>query len=745
MHVSSHSTASKSKPFARVALPVPLTTTFTYEIPADLQAGVFVGARVEVPFGRRVLSGIVTDLMDSTDVKKTRPIRRVYDTYLTDELLELTKWIAGYYGCSMGEAAQSVLPPLLRKAARKAPMRGTVRLPAGQGGIGELARLLRRAPKQLELATALAQSGGHAGVETVVGEWGFTTQQVRSLIDRGVAIVEPLGDTSPLGAIDSEVVRLNADQQTALERMLKAIAAGRFTAMLLHGVTGSGKTELYLRAAHNALSQGGGCIVLVPEIGLLPQATARYRRVFGENIAILHSRLTAGERFEIWKRIETGECRLVLGPRSAVFSPVRNLRLIVVDEEQDDSYKQDDKPRYHARNIALVRGKNEKLTVVLGSATPSAESYHHASNGKYERLVLPERVGGTSLPAIQIVDLRESEMEGSHFSAQLLERLEYNVRKGYQSILFLNKRGHARFIQCNACGHVERCNSCDISLIYHRVASRMKCHFCGYDAPAVKRCRKCGSARLYFSGAGTQRIELDLSGFFPGVGILRMDADTTSGKEGHRRVLEKFSTDKYAILIGTQMVTKGHHFPRVNLVGVLHAESSLNYPDFRSGERTFQQLTQVAGRAGRSGTDGEVVVQTFLPDHHVFEFLVSHDYDGFMAEELRIRKKLSYPPFARIVLAACSAPNEALLRRVAEAWTESMRRELAGKPAEVFGPVPPLVARIKNRYREHVMIKGRLSAALKTRLLGLFQQTTERIRGGSSVELRWDVDPEYFG
>jgi primosomal protein N' (replication factor Y) len=555
--------------------------------------------------------------------------------------------------------------------------------------------------------------------------------------------IETGGRKSPLAAMERPVVDLNLDQKRALDKINACLSVDKFSPILLHGVTGSGKTELYLRAAQRVLSQGGGCIVLVPEIGLIPQATERYRIFFGDEIAILHSRLTGPERFSVWHRMESGRCRIVLGARSAIFSPVRKLKLIIVDEEQDDSYKQEDKPRYHARSVALMRGKFEKLTVVMGSATPSMESFHRAKEGLYQHLSLPGRVGGSVLPRVRFVDMRKATMEGSYFSSYLLERLERNISQGHQCILFLNKRGHARFVQCNACGWVARCKSCDISLTYHRIPSGLRCHFCGYNRAAVTRCDECGSVRLYLAGAGTQRIELDLAAFFPGVGILRMDADTTSGKEGHRRVLEEFSAGNHPILIGTQMVTKGHHFPSVNLVGVLFAEESLNYPDFRSAERTLRQLTQVAGRAGRGEDEGEVVIQTYMPEHGVFAHLKSQDYAAFAEEELEVRRQLKYPPFSRIVLASFSAVGQAVLARVVGRWTVTVRQRLKGK-AEVLGPVPPPVARVKNRFREQVMIKGRLTDSEKGTLLDDFKKISESERGGRTVRLRWDVDPETF-
>jgi primosomal protein N' (replication factor Y) len=326
----------------------------------------------------------------------------------------------------------------------------------------------------------------------------------------------------------------------------------------------------------------------------------------------------------------------------------------------------------------------------------------------------------------------------------LLESLQKTLDAGHQSILFLNKRGHARYVLCNACGWVARCQNCDISLTYHRIRNRLRCHFCGYDRKSVTRCDQCSSSKLYFSGVGTQRVELDLEAFFPGIGILRMDADTTSGKDGHRRVLEKFGSGHYRILIGTQMVTKGHHFPRVNLVGVLFGEESLNYPDFRSSEKTFQQLIQVSGRSGRDSDRGEVIVQTYMPEHYVFNYLTTHDFDGFMSEELAVREGLGYPPFCRLILASCSATKEGLVATVINAWAAHIEPMLAGRPVQVLGPVQPTVARIKNRYREQLLIRGQISNHDKALILNAYSDVVDRIKGGRSVELRWDVDPEAF-
>jgi primosomal protein N' (replication factor Y) len=728
--------------FAKVALPVPVRATFTYEIPAILRSQVFVGCRVEVPFGRRVLSGIVVALTDQSEVPRTKPLRKIYATYLPNELLALTEWISSYYGCSLGEAAQSVLPPLLRPSSRLARPAGVLGLKVPLDP--NVAASLKRSPKQLELARRLTEAGGGAPASAVFDEWGFTSAHVKALIAKGIAEIHPDAVASGLDAMDSEVQQLNPDQENALRVMIESISSAEFRPLLLQGVTGSGKTELYLRAAKHVLSQGGGCIVLVPEIGLLPQATVRYRREFGARLAIVHSRMTGPERFEMWSKIASGDCRIVLGPRSAVFGPVKNLRLIIVDEEHDESYKQEEKPRYHARNVALVRGKQQNLAVVLGSATPSLESFHNASRGRYRHLWLPHRIGGGALPDIHFVDMRKSAADGHMLSPYLVTRLDANIKAGRQSILFLNKRGHARFVQCHACGWAAKCRNCDISLTYHRVGGRLKCHFCGYAERATGRCPQCGKSALHFEGIGTQRIEMDLASLFPGIGILRMDADTTGGKEGHRAVLEKFSRGNHPILVGTQMVTKGHHFPNVNLVGVLFAEESLNYPDFRSSERTFRQLIQVAGRAGRSSERGEVVIQTFMPEHGVFKWLKSYDYAGFMSEELELRRELKYPPFSRLIRAVCVAPSPEVVARVAGGWARALREAVSRSDVEILGPVAPPVARVKNRHFEQILIKGRFSDADKWAFLDVFARVAEREKGGRTVDVKWDVDPESF-
>ena len=744
--------SSESRRFARVVLPIPVDQAFTYQIPDELVGVVSIGSRVGVPFGKRALSGVVVDVMDKSDVPRTRAITEVTEACAPAALLELAQWMASYYGCSHGEAMQSVLPPGMRRAKLKPKPTGMLRIAdevlrrSGEDSeaYAVARKSLARAKQQLALLTELLSAGGEAPVPVILDEWDYARDVIDGLVERGVVRIDPIVTTSPLDALETHVERLNEGQERALALVTAAVEARAFRPVLVYGVTGSGKTEVYLRAARRALDAGGGCIVLVPEIGLLPQATARYRRAFGDLVAIIHSRLTGPERFEIWERIERGEHRVVVGPRSAIFSPVKNLCLIVVDEEQDESYKQDDKPRYHARAVALMRGKMENAAVVLGSATPSAESIRWARDGKYEFARLTERVAGGSLPAIELVDMREPDARGMVISPKLAEHIAHTLQRGRQAIVFLNKRGHARTVQCLSCGWVSACKNCDVSLTYHRVDDRLKCHLCGFARAAVQRCDSCGSRLLRFTGIGTQRVELELKSAFPGVGVLRMDADTTSGKEGHRRILEEFSTGHYPILLGTQMVTKGHHFPAVGLVGVVSAEEGLNFPDFRSAERTFQQLVQVSGRAGRADGEGRVVIQTYTPEHAVFRHLCAHDYDGFMDEELALRKDLAYPPYARIVLASCSGTDAQSLAAFMASWAAALREVLTARGIAVLGPAPPLVARVKNRFREQILLKGAISQTNKETALAIFKRLVDSHRGAKSLDVRWDVDPESF-
>ena len=545
------------------------------------------------------------------------------------------------------------------------------------------------------------------------------------------------------------------EQVTALAGVSRALEEGSFESILLHGVTGSGKTEVYLRAAEQVLSAGGGAILLVPEIGLTPQFLGRFRARFGdETVGVLHSGLSERQRFDEWMRIRRGAARLVVGPRSAVFAPVESLRLIVVDEEHDGSYKQEEGLRYNARDVALVRARQTNSLCILGSATPSLESLRNVVDGRYSLASLSRRVGGRPLPAVELVDLRkhpvsEPDAPGAALAAPLKEAIVQNHEEGGQAILLLNRRGFATTVLCTDCGTHFRCEDCDVSMTYHGRRNAVLCHWCGANQPLPPGCPSCQSTDgLDLVGRGTERIEEEMRALWPEIRVDRMDADTTRSRSGHRRILDRFRRGDVDVLVGTQMVAKGHDFPRVTLVGVLHADAALHLPDFRASERTFQLVAQVAGRAGRGERPGRVLVQTWHPEHHAIRLALNHDFETFSSRELRLRKGLWYPPYARLTMFRISSKNEreglALAREVRN------RVEKAGSQVvtergqlRVLGPSPSPMYRVKGRYRWQVLVKsidhGLMSRLLRALQLDSLRSELQKKRSSSKVVL--DRDP----
>lgn len=508
----------------------------------------------------------------------------------------------------------------------------------------------------------------------------------------------------------------NDDQRRALERVHAALDVSSYQPFLLHGVTGSGKTEVYLQAASRVIEQGGGAIFLVPEIGLTPQFLSRFRARLGERlVGVLHSRLTPRERLDEWLRIRRGEARVVVGPRSAVFAPVPDLRLIVVDEEHDSSYKQEDGLRYHARDVALVRARTCEAVALLGSATPSLESLHNARSGRYELLSLPRRVSRRPLPDVELVDLRDQPSESpdsplAALSRPLREALEDNQQAAGQTILLLNRRGFATTILCTDCGQSLRCPSCDVSLTYHGRRHEVLCHYCGRATPLPTRCPGCGSRDgLQLGGRGTERLEEELRAVWPDLRVDRMDADTTRSRAAHRRILDAFRQRRFEVLVGTQMVAKGHDFPGVTLVGVLAADAALHLPDFRASERTFQLIAQVAGRAGRGDRPGRVVVQAWFPDHHAVRLALEHDFLAFAERELRLRRGLGYPPFSRLLMVRVDAIDERQAKDAADALGAASHRAVqrASAPGLVVrGPHPAPLYKLRDRFRWQLLVRG---------------------------------------
>ncbi|MHA6484594.1 primosomal protein N' [Paenibacillus sp. strain BS8-2] len=627
----------------------------------------------------------------------------------------------------------------------------------------------KRAGKQRDALSFLVDHGGPIAMQELAAAAGVTPASVKALVEKGLLELRNVvqerdpyshrefGRTSPLS--------LTEGQQAVFASIAEAINIMQPHTMLLHGVTGSGKTEVYLQSIQLCLSQERQAIVLVPEISLTPQMVERFKGRFGDAVAVLHSRLSNGERFDEWRKIRSGRAQVAIGARSAIFAPFERIGLIIIDEEHESSYKQEESPKYHARDVAVRRAKQHGAAVVLGSATPSLESYAAASrsaappvNGKHATpslLPMPDRVGGRPLPEVAVVDMREELREGnrSMFSRALHEALLTRLERGEQSVLLLNRRGYSTFVMCRSCGFTSTCPHCDISLTYHQKTRVLRCHYCGHAEGAPTACPSCESEHIRYFGTGTQRVEEELAKLFPGIRVIRMDVDTTSEKHAHEKLLKQFGDRKADVLLGTQMVAKGLDFPYVTLVGVIAADTSLHLPDFRAAERTFQLLTQVAGRAGRHELRGEVIVQSYAPEHYAITTAQHHDYAAFLHEELRHRSVMGYPPYCRLVLITMSHEQLALLSATSETFARELR-ELAehegvllplgsGMPRalEVLGPVASSIPRMKDRYRFQCVIKYRGSidvSALIRRALKPFEEAPPQRRILFSV----DIDPQ---
>ncbi|HUL37943.1 MAG TPA: primosomal protein N' [Thermodesulfobacteriota bacterium] len=534
-----------------------------------------------------------------------------------------------------------------------------------------------------------------------------------------------------------------SDQDAMLSEILKGIHSKRFSPFLIHGVTGSGKTEIYLRAIEEVLAQGQEAIVLVPEISLTPQLLSRFKDRFGENLALLHSGLGRGERYDQWRRIWKGEVKIALGARSAIFAPFKNVGIIIVDEEHDPSYKQEEKLKYHARDVAVVRAKQAEATLLLGSATPSLESFYNAEKGKFKLLNLPERIEGKPLPRVEVVDVKK---EGGLLSEKLKAALKKNIEDKKQSLLFLNRRGFANFILCPDCGHTFKCPNCSVTLTYHLQDRSLQCHYCDYRIKAPGDCPKCEGHRLQGMGIGTERLEQEIVSSFPETRVGRMDRDTTSRRRSHLQILKRLESGSIDILIGTQMIVKGHDFPNVTFVGVVSADTSLHFPDFRSSERTFQLLTQVAGRAGRGEVFGEVVIQTFNPDHYSILRAKDHDYVGFYREEIQFRKALEYPPFSRFINFRLVGNSEKRTKAVAEEMGrigQTLLKRGYGKGIEILGPSVAPFAKMRGKFRWQMLAKGKSPTVLHQFAKELGSRMEVPLEG-KGVHLDIDVDPVFI-
>ncbi|WP_459967520.1 primosomal protein N' [Paenibacillus sp. JCM 10914] len=593
---------------------------------------------------------------------------------------------------------------------------------------------------------------------------GVTAGTVKALVDKGLVVIEDVevfrDPYKGRHFKPSEPLALTAEQQAVYRNIVHKLDERRHGIFLLHGVTGSGKTEIYLQTIQRALEQERQAIVLVPEISLTPQMVERFKARFGDRVAVMHSRLSDGERYDEWRKIREGRASVVVGARSAVFAPFDRLGLIIMDEEHETSYKQEETPKYHARDVAIQRAAMSGAAVILGSATPSLESYYAArsqSNDDFAPMLLemPTRALGNKLPEVQIVDMREELREGnrSMFSRSLHEGIAARLEREEQIVLLLNRRGYSTFVMCRSCGYVAGCPECDISLTYHQKSNNLRCHYCGYAAQAPEVCPDCDSEHIRYFGTGTQRVEEELAKLFPGIRVIRMDVDTTTEKGSHEKLLKQFREKKADVLLGTQMVAKGLDFPDVTLVGVITADSALNLPDFRAAEKTFQLLTQVAGRAGRHQLPGEVVIQSYTPEHYSIIHASGHDYLSFVRDELKHRKALHYPPYCRLILVTLSHEQLPLLVRIAENFAADVKHEARQRgwlgsldrfdanALDILGPVASPIPRLKNRYRFQCMIKWRGSMDAVSLIRELAEGLQDSVRDGK-LQISMDVDPQ---
>ncbi|MFM9905015.1 MAG: primosomal protein N' [Pyrinomonadaceae bacterium] len=704
--------------FVEAALPVPLRRVFTYRVPEEMRAAIKLGARLILPFGRRSLTGYAVGLHAELppdveiDASKIKDITEVTDEepLVTPEILKLTQWTAHYYASFWGEMLKAALPAGINSEKVRPKRRKAVKLVTGFAD--EHSKPLTA--QQQNIIDLLIANGREMLFTDLLEKADLGASPLNTLAKRGVVEIyvqdvmrDPLAGAS---LPDRDAFTLTDEQQLALDAVTTALThADKFKAFLLHGVTGSGKTEIYIRAMRSALDAGRSAMMLVPEIALTPVFSRRLRSVFGSDVAILHSNLSPGERYDEWRRIRRGDARIAIGTRSAVFAPLENIGLVIVDEEHDPSYRQHESPFYNARDVAVMRANLAGAVVVLGSATPAMESFHNAQNGKYTYLRLSDRIGGRGLARAELIDMRavfKRFGKDVPLSPELLDAIAETHAKGEQVIILLNRRGFSQFVLCRTCGETMKCKNCDITLTFHRSDNKLVCHYCNYREKSPKVCPHCQSEYLYFVGEGTENIADQLEKKFPAMRIARVDRDTMAHKGEIEDVLLKFAGGGLDMLVGTQMIAKGHDFPNVTLVGVISVDIGLGLPDLRSAERTFQLITQVAGRAGRGAQAGKVLIQTYYPEHYALRHAREQDYEGFYAEEIKYRQRLGYPPFFVLASILIKHRDHAYASKNANILRRSLDAANLSKNARVLGPAPASLSRLKNEYRLQIILKG---------------------------------------
>src|SRR5216110_1981278 len=702
--------------YVRVVVDRAIHRELDYAVPEELAERIGVGSRVRVPFRDKSALATVVGVLEHSEAKGIRPIEAIIGDapILSEQLLELARWISGYYCCPIESVMRSMLPQVIRRAEVGWKKQLFVQ-PARKIDSDEIEKLRKRAPRQAELLEAISRLESPMRAAQLLRQTSLDNQTLRALVKRGLSelreeavVRNPHGDEQFIAT--SNLV-LNEEQTRALNEVTQALESpGNARPILLHGVTGSGKTEIYLQAIRETLARGRTAIVLVPEISLTPQTVERFKGRFADvqdAVAVLHSHLSEGERHDEWHKIHSGRARIAIGARSAVFAPLKNLGLIVVDEEHETTYKQEEAPRYHARDLAVVRAKIEKCVVLLGSATPSLESYYNALTKKYELATLTQRVDNCQMPLIRVIDLRQEQRSerAPILSEKLRSAISARIAKREQTILFLNRRGFSTSLLCSKCGKARDCPNCSVALTFHRSMSRLNCHLCGHTATVPKKCPECGQDALIYVGFGTEKVESTVAQIFPNAVVKRMDADSMSRKEAYRETLRAFRAGKIDILVGTQMIAKGLHFPNVTLVGIINADLALHLPDFRAGERTFQLLMQVAGRAGRGETPGEVFVQTYTPFSPSIQFARHHDLAGYFEQELEFRERCDFPPFKHAILITVRSAHEGRAKLSAETLKRRLSEALP-KEFTLGDATPAPLEKLQGQFRFHILIRG---------------------------------------
>ena len=748
-----------SPQFAQVLIPAPLKEPLIYSVPEELQFNLLPGTRVLIPLLRRTVTGVVLGLSSESPSVAAKQIFDVLDDrpILDLQLIKLAQWMSRYYLASIGEVLATMLPANSRRESRQVIYLKNPAIPFEDDLCQRILAAIQRGDGRISFGTLMRRFPGQPVRRAVARLETAAAIELREHLAKQRKTRTAASADAPAQAAAPLEITLNDEQQIAVAAVAERVRSGGFEVFLLHGVTGAGKTEVYLRAMEAARERCVRSLILIPEISLTPQLLDRLRARFPQRVGILHSGLTPAQRWAEWKKIAWGEIDVVIGARSAVFAPVPDLGLIVVDEEHDSSYKQEEGVRYHGRDVAVLRAKQQGCPIILGSATPSLESYENCRQGRYRLLEIHRRVADRPLPKIETIDLRRRLFgdgpspkpknaaavrdASGLISPELAKALQDNFLAGRQSLIFLNRRGFANFLQCTTCGYVWRCPACSVTLTFHLEQKLLSCHHCEFRRPSTEICPECAQSTLAPVGSGTERVEQALRRQLPHARVARMDRDTTGKRGSHEEIIRGWEKGEFDVLVGTQMITKGHDVFGVTLVGALLADLSLNLPDFRAAERTFQLLSQVAGRAGRGDDAGRVIVQTYTPDHYAIQCLLTHDYKDFFNVESEFRRALGYPPYGRLVNLRLDGANgesvEACGKQLAEGLRAITERRREPGTIEVLGPAPAPIERLRNRYRWQILLRAKQSGPL----LELARRARELLPRGRSVRLHIDVDP----